>query len=228
MSFEHEDMLRNEIISQLKVAGELAWSRNPLPWGIPPFKSAWKAAWNILRLFPLAKRILVMRDACLRLMREAVLDADLTLLIPTLYGDQVLHVPRSALFGPDLVRRRALRIDPLPDGCKPFNGGVDLVVVPCLGFSPLSRYPYSLEMERVADTLDKLYDGRSITPAVSTEVPVVVMAADQQEVAGWPESALALYTADVVITPTRGIVLGSGEKRMLVRDNNASTNKEML
>ncbi|NLG00066.1 MAG: hypothetical protein GX565_07935 [Lentisphaerae bacterium] len=203
--FVNETALIAVIKARLKAAGELAWQRHPLPWTHPGFKSCPVAAARLLDACPGAGAALVMRDACLRHVRELVLIRGLTLAVPCRYGDSVYSIPASAVAG-----GRPLRLDPLPEGSVPYQGTVDLVVVACLAFSASERRLYTFECERTAFVLDELRQGLVNGWSLPADVPVVAVAADQQEVTAWPESAKGFVEADAVFTQTRTLILGSG------------------
>lgn len=207
-AFEHEDALTAEIRKRIKAAGEFKWQRYPLPWTHPSFKSCPKAARNLLHLFADAQVFLVMRDACLSPVGEAVLDLERTLVIPTRYGDGLLQMPGRALDSNLIRSGTPLRISTPPPGAKPYTGPVDVVVVACLAFNRFERRLHTFELERTAYVLEQLRDGGRL----GRGVPVVCIAADQQEVEGWPEWAQGFVEANVVVTPTRAIALGSGEE----------------
>ena len=198
--FANEDALAGVIRARLKAAGEQVWQRYPLPWTHPSFRSCADAAVRLLREFGDFRTVLVMRDACLRPLREHVLASGRTLVVPSRRGDAVIEIPASAA-------GRALRIDPLPQGSRPFTGSVDVVVVACLAFSASEPRLYTFELERTACVLDELrqglVNGWSLTPGT----PVVAVASDQQEVSGWPSYAQGLVEANAVFTQSRTIIL---------------------
>ena len=202
--FANETALISAVKAAMRDAGELAWQRHPLPWTHPAFKSCRVAAARLLDACPQACTFLVMRDACLRPLRELVLRRGLTLAVPCRYGDSVCSIPSSA------IASGVLRLDPLPEGSVPYQGAVDLVVVACLAFSASERRLYTFECERTAFVLDELRQGLVNGWSLPADVPVIAVAADQQEVTAWPESAKGFVEADAVFTQTRTLILGSG------------------
>ena len=204
--FEQEDAMTREVKARLKAAGQLVWQRHPLPWTHPSFKSCAVAAQRLLFDFDESKAILVMRDPCLRSVREAVLFEGRTLVVPSRYGDAVYSIPHSAIAG-----GTALRIDPLPLGSEPFNGAVDLVVVACLAFDPLQKRLYTFEDEKTAYVLDELRQGLESGWCLPDKVPIAAVAADEQQVSGWLGFAQGSVEADVVVTQSRTVILGTGE-----------------
>lgn len=206
--FAHEDALVQQIKHRLRDAGESVWQRYPLPWTHPSFKSCAKAAGNLLRLFAGARVFLIMRDACLAPVREAVLAQDRVLVIPSRHGNGLMEIPGRALVSNPMADRHGTHIDPPPPGSKPYVGPVDVVVVACLAFNRFERRLYTFELERTAYVLEQLRDAGRIPKSV----PVVCVAAHQQEVTDWPASAQGYVRADVVVTPTRVIALGTGEE----------------
>jgi len=205
--FAHEDNLIQKIKAKLKEAGESVWQRHPLPWSHPSFRSSPIAAQNLLRLFPNATAYLVMRDASLRAVREAVLRQAKTLVIPTRHGDSILKIPSNALS----MQGGVLPIDPPPNGTIPYTGTIDVVVVSCLAFSKHQRRLYTFE-DRTAHIIEELRDDLPSGWQLPASTPVVCVAADQQEVQEWPQSAQGCLEADLVVTPTRVIALGTGEE----------------
>ena len=202
--FVNETALITVIKARLKAAGELAWQRHPLPWAHPSFKSCPLAAARLLDACAGAATVLVMRDPCLRPVRELVLRRGLTLAVPCRYGDSVYSVPASAIAG-----GQPLRLDPMPLGSLPYLGPVDIVVVACLAFSATERRLYTFELERTAFILEQMREGFDGGWSLSSDVPVVAVASDQQQVLGWPESAKGYVEADAVFTQTRTLALGS-------------------
>jgi hypothetical protein len=201
--FEVEDAMTMEVKGRMKAAGELVWQRYPLPNQHPSFKSCPAAASRLLDAFDDVGSVLVMRDACLRHVREAALTRALTLAVPSRCGDAVFKIPASAIAG-----GRALRVDPLPQGSEPFIGDVGLVVVGCLAFDPLQRRLYTFEAESTAFVLDELKQGLVNGWTLPFDVPVASVASDQQQVSGWAGFARGLVEADVMVTPTRTLLLG--------------------
>jgi hypothetical protein len=200
--FANETALISAVKAVMRDAGELAWQRHPLPWTHPGFKSCRVAATRLLDACPQAGAFLVMRDACLRPVRELVLRRGLTLAVPSRYGGCVCRIPASA------IASGLLRLDPLPQGSMPYTGTVDVVVVACLAFSASTRRLYTFELERTAFTLDQLREGIGGGWSLPADVPVVAVASDQQQVLGWPESAKGYVEADAVFTQTRTLALG--------------------
>lgn len=202
--FVNETALITVVKGRLRDAGELAWQRHPLPWAHPSFRSCPVAAKRLLDACPGTGAVLIMRDPCLRPVRELVLRRGLTLVVPSRYGDAIYSVPASAIAG-----GQPLRLDPLPLGSVPYLGPVDIVVVACLAFSATERRLYTFELERTAFLLEQMREGFDGGWTLASDVPVVAVAADQQEVTAWPESAQGLVEADAVFTQTRTLVLGS-------------------
>jgi 5-formyltetrahydrofolate cyclo-ligase len=203
MNVNDEAALTASIKLKLKAAGEIIWQRYPLPWTHPSFKSCDKAALRLMAAIGDAKAVLVMRDSCLRPVRELVLKSGLKLIVPLRYATDVALIPSSA------VKCGALRLDPLPEGSEPYTGDVDVVVVACLAFNKSEKRLYTYEMERTAYAFEELKTGLQSGFKLSADVPVVAVCADEQEVEGWPSEAQGFVKADAVFTPTRDIVLGS-------------------
>lgn len=207
----NEAQYTNEITQRLRLAGELSWQRFPLPYSHPTFTSCPSVATHTISSLPQYTHYLVMRDPCLHAMRLAVLIHNLTLIIPTPTADNLISIPGNAIHCPTNASRPSLRINPAPPGSKPYFGPIDTVIVSCLAFNPLIRRLYTFEPEKTAHTLERLYDGLDSGFRLDRQVPVICLAADQQEVSDWPESALGYVSAHFVITPTRCIRLGTGE-----------------
>ena len=207
---DQQTILTQEIHQRLKAAGETVRQKHPLPWAHPSFRSAPQAARNLMSLFPTAQTFLVLRDPCLRHLREMVLDQGKRLVVPTRSGKVVYEIPGSALF--DLNGwRKALKVDPLPKGSTPYTGTVDIVLVACLGWDRHERYLYSYE-DRSACILEELTQGLPNGFQLPPGVPVVLMASDHQEVTGWPVAAQGAVWAGAVVTPTRFVLLGDGDE----------------
>ena len=197
-----------QVRSMLKQAGETVWARFPLATDFPRFRTAGLAATNALQLF--GGPLLVMRDPCLRPMREAVLRANGTLVIPERAGVELLEIPASALQIPQDGSSAVLRIETAPPGSKPYCGPVQAVVVGCHAFDPLRRRVYGMDTCRTEYLLGELRDGLQNGWALPANVPVVVLASDAQQVQGWGDQGLA-HEADFVVTSTRLIALGKGD-----------------
>jgi hypothetical protein len=210
--FQHEHERKAEILAKLSAAGERSWQRYPLPWQHPSFKSCTVAAQRLLDGFQDAWTFLVMRDACLRPVRDAVLARGKALVIPVRGSTRLVLVPGKAPGCPAGTRLGLEGSDMAPTVPVAFTGTVGVVVVSCLAFSRHERRLYSFELEKTAWLLDELRQGREDGWRLPDGVPIVCIAADQQEVTGWPESAMGLYEADMVVTQSRTILLGTGEE----------------
>ena len=200
---DDEARLTASIKLKLKEAGELSWQRYPLPHTHPSFKSCAIAAARLLQEIEGAKAILVMRDACLRPVRELILKSGLNLIIPNKSGTGVGLIPQQAMAD------GVLRIDPPPPGTTPYTGAIDVVVVACLAFCKSERRLYTYESEHTAYILDELRQGLESGFKLKPNVPVVAVCADQQQVEGWPSEAQGFVEAGAVVTPTRTLILGS-------------------
>jgi hypothetical protein len=210
--FAHEDSFAQEIRRRLQATGQAVWQRYPLPWSHPSFRSCLQAAENLLELLPDANTFLVMRDACLAPVRVTVLLAGKVLVVPTRHGDGLLEVPPEALRYHTKGRQPVLRIEPPPPGAQAFNGTVDVVVVACLAYDPLEPRLYTFELEHTAYVLDTLRDGLPNGWRLPAGVPIVAVAADEQQVQDWPPWAQGYVEAKAVVTQSRVIELGSGEE----------------
>jgi 5-formyltetrahydrofolate cyclo-ligase len=197
-----ETALTASIKLKLKEAGELKWQRYPLPHTHPSFKSCAIAATRLLQEIEGAKAILVMRDVCLRPVRELILKSGLNLIIPNRYGTGIGLIPQHAMAD------GVLRIDPPPPGTTPYTGDIDVVIVGCLAFNRAEKRLYTYEAEHTASVLDELRQGLDSGFTLNSNVPVVAVCADQQQVEGWPSSAQGFVEAGAVVTPTRTLVLG--------------------
>lgn len=198
------------IAGRLKQAGEWLYSRGRVDH--PCFKSARVAAENLLRLLLATAPLLVMRDQCLRPLREFLLELDRPLLCLNKLGDCPYRIPRSALYTPDGRRVvAALRVEPLPYGAEPYVGAVGAVIVGCLAFDPHSRRLYSFDGDRTAAVLDEMLEGLASGFRLRPDTPVIALAHDCQEVTDWPDAAFGFVQADLVVTPTRAVMLGTGE-----------------
>ncbi len=198
----------DEIQRRLKRAGEWRFARGRPDH--PPFKGAERDAQRLLQAMPDAQKLLVMRDAVLRPVREAVLDAGRTLVVPDSEGKKVWIIPQAVMLDRQ-GKRIPLRIDPMPRCALAYNGSIDAVVVGCLGFSPTNPYLYSFDTDRTAGVLDSLRDGTENGFHLG-DVPVIAVAADCQQVDNWPDVARSYVRADLVITPTRLVQLRMPEK----------------
>lgn len=205
----NESDLLLHIKSSLRQAGDSQWARYPLPTDFPAFRSSGQAARNALGLFE--GPWLVMRDPCLRVMREAVLLAGRTLVIPTLGARDLTSVESSSLR--DTGTSAVLGITRIPAGSR-YRGEVGVVVVACHAFDPMKRRVYGLDTCRTERFLQDLYeDGLCDGYKLNPQVPVVVLASDAQQVSGWGDQWLA-HPADLVVTSTRIIRLGTGEQEL--------------
>jgi 5-formyltetrahydrofolate cyclo-ligase len=204
-----EPRLLREMDKRMKKTGEWKYTKWPRP-DHPPFRGAACAATRLLDLLGPGVRILCMRDQCLGPLRELALVHGYTLLIPSKDGQMVYRIPENALQGVSLSRSIPLRVEPLPPGTRRYSGGVDVVVVGCLGFDARRPRLYSYDMDRTAGILEGLREGTANGFRLAEDVPVVCLAADCQEVRDWPDDALGYVRAAAVVTPTRTVVLGEG------------------
>jgi hypothetical protein len=216
--FADENQLVQAVQAKLKAAGESEWQRYPRDTEHPGFRSCRLAALNLLRVFSAARVVLVMRDPCLRAVREQVLLGDRRLVIPSRHGDGLLEVPPEALICHTDGGQAVLRITPTPPGSLAFSADVDLVVVSCLAFDPYEKrlYTFGTQTDFI---VTELSDGLASGWRLPVAIPVVCIASDQQQVTAWPSSALGLVAADLVVTATRLIALGSGEQVGLDADS---------
>ncbi len=154
------------------------------------------------------RAVATLRDQSLRPLREAILDRNLTLLVPGQSGDKLYRIPRSALY-PTGVRAAALRISPIPSDAELYEGPVDAIVVGCLGFSPERRCTFDLDFGRSKRTVESIRSAHAPVSAsgLYTSIPVIALAADCQQVE-WPGEAESYVRVDVVVTATRIIQLG--------------------
>jgi hypothetical protein len=162
--------------------------------------------------------VLVMRDQCLFHTRVGVLATGRTLLVPDELGQDIYRIPRSALrYGPPGSPKPILRIDPLPPGSEVWRGRVDIIVVGCTAWSRDRRQLWSLDWDNTAATLEELgpceREWNDTSWFIPGDVPVVCLAADEQEIhldvdEAWPAWA-AGHCADAVITPTQTVILGA-------------------
>jgi hypothetical protein len=196
-----------QLTLQLKEAGEWVWTRG---WqkDPPSFKSIRAACQRLLKAYPEATTILTMRHAMLRILREVVLERGLNLIVPVKDSSKVFQIPRSALFDASGVRiRDTLAIHPPPPGSEIYTGPVDLIVTGCLGFNPQERRLYSLDNDKGAYLLEE-WRGGLLNGFRIPRCDVVAIAADQQQVSGWPACMRSFLQADYVYTPTRVVQLG--------------------
>lgn len=200
--------LRDDMDAILKRHKEWVYWRWPRP-DHPTFRSAPKAAQLLLDAIGPEARILCMRDRCLRPVRELALERGNALMVPSRDGNMVYTLPQSAIYSRG-GQRRPLHIEPLPEGSRRYNGQVDVVVVGCLAWNRFEARLYSYDTERTASILIGLYEGLRNGFRLAPSVPVLCVAADCQEVAGWPDSALGYVEATGVVTPTRIVALGDG------------------
>jgi len=204
-----EREMLDQIRTQLKTAGETVWARYPLSTDFPCFKSATLAARNVLKLFPAFRRWLVMRDPCLRHVREEVLHQGYDLIIPPENGLTPLLIPSAALPLTPGGRSGSLRITPAPSGSSPYSGPVDIILVGCHAFDPKLKRVYALDTCRTERLLVEYRDGLDDGWQVDGSVPVIAVASDAQQVDGWPTDAGLGHEVHAVVTSTRFIEMGS-------------------
>jgi hypothetical protein len=191
-----ESMLTQQVQAQMRRAGVLAYQRHPLPGQHPSFKTAAKAALNLLSLLTSPRNILVMRDASLGPVREAILDSPHHLLIPDSHNPVIFELgPENRSRSRFNDHRIVLRIDPLSPGARPASGPPQIILVAFLGFDPDRGAVYSFDQARTAETLDRLQDIPGMLNA-----PVIGIGSDAQQVIGWPDWARAEYRVDLVVT----------------------------
>lgn len=212
MAYVFHDPLCWQIFYRLVQADESVPQGDESPWSHPRFRSCKQAALNLLRIYPDAQHICVMPDDCLAHMRMETLLAGRTLIVPAHDGTRVVSIPKTAL---QQMRggQHALYIDDLLKAGPAYVGPVDVIVVACLAFNASMRRVYSFEYTRTKTVIESLRGGQIVTPAVGANAPVILVSSDAQEVSGWPDYALGAHEADVVVTATRAIVLGSGAAR---------------
>ena len=200
--------LRDLIDQQLKAAGDWKYTRYPRP-DCPPFKQAPSAARRLLDDCEHRgiRRLLVLRDQCLREVREECLRRNLTLVVPAKDGSCACRIPRQAFLddrtGTPITP--ALRIDPFPTGSQPYRGPVDVVVVGCAAFNPCRRRVCILDCDRTAYVVEQLQEdgGIELTGALRMTV-----ASDAQQLDDWPRWTDLNVVVDWIFTPTRGIKTG--------------------
>jgi 5-formyltetrahydrofolate cyclo-ligase len=206
-----ERAVRVVVHERLKRAGEWLYARGRCDH--PPFRSAPVAAANLLGLLPAGLPLLVLRDPVLRPLRELALEQGYPLVLPDKSGGCVYRVPRTALFAADGRRLvAALRIDPLPFGSEVYSAPVGAVVVGCLSFDPRLRRLCSFDSDRTAAVLDGLRDGLASGFTLAPNTLVIALAHDCQLIENMPSCAFGFTEADLVVTPTRVFLLGSGEQ----------------
>lgn len=203
----------DEINRRLKASGQRiftrGWQQDP-----PNFKGVRAASERLLAAFPDARTYLVMRYAVLRVLRELILERDLGLVVPCKCGSDVFRIPRGALFDLNGVRtHESLAIHPPPAGSTICSGPVDVVVTGCLGFNPNERRLYALDDERGAYLVDEWREGLPNGFRLTPDTPVVAVAADEQQVQGWPACARSFLRAEQVFTPGRTVRLGRSDPK---------------
>ena len=197
--------LAERVRAQMKEKGDLQWQRNPLPTTFPCFKTAGVAAERLMQGFD-CQRWLVMRDQSLRQVREAVLRCGRLLVIPPRADGVPIRIPLHALRNREGQLVQHLVIDPLPAGSEPYCEGVDIVVVGCHAFDPQCERLMALDSGRTASLLDDYADGLAEGFRLGRMVPIICVAADSQQVTGWPKSAQG-HRAHMVVTATQTIEL---------------------
>lgn len=209
MDDEIERACFEQINRRLKEAREwvrtVGWQKDP-----PNFKSVRLAYERLFAAYPAARTILTMRFAMLRVLRELALERGCQVLFPVDGGSEVFQVPRSALF--DAAGRKlrdSLPLNPTPPGSTIYAGPVDLVVTGCLAFNPRERRLYTSPNESSGFILEDWREGLPNGFHLPRHVPVVAIAADQQEVSDWPPLMQSFMQADYIFTPTRTVRLGN-------------------
>jgi hypothetical protein len=218
-----ERALISPIWERLKAAGQIRYSR-----GFPPhpaFKGIDAAARRLLGHLSPDHVILSMRDQCLLPFLRLAIEAGCRATIPDKAGRCIYRIPPSSLHheAPGGLPK-ALRLHPLPFGAEIWRGRIDLVVVACTAWSAGRPRLWTLDLGLTASTLELLRDGfpsytiplpgvvdaKPYSWRLEPGVPVVCLAADEQEVPpdSWP-SRMAGHAADVVVTPTRTVILGN-------------------
>lgn len=213
MNYPTDEKLYDDIRKRLRSTGESVYQRYPNLLDPPGIRSAGACAQQLLNLFPDASSILVERHAGLRPVREAVLHAGRTLLVPDTSGSTVYHIPPDAI-GSDGV----LRIQPLPKCAVPYTGAVDLVALGCYAFTPGESYLWDLGAEKNAWRFERMEDGLDNGFVLPDTVIRVAIAADCQELepGEWPEEKRSLHMrVHAVVTPTRVIDMHTGESELL-------------
>lgn len=225
MKYDIEDRaLLSPIWQRLKAAGQIRYQR-----GFPPhpgFKDMKLAADRLLGLCKPEHVLLSMRDQCLLPFIDRALVREYSLLIPDRPGRVLYRLPsRSGHHEAPGALPAPLRLHPLPFGSVVWRGRVDLIVVACTAWSASRRQLWTLDLGLTASVLAGLHEGfEDHAPPVlgpgmdrnapvwklSESSPVVCLAADEQEIPpdSWP-ARMAGHAADVVVTPTRTVILGN-------------------
>ena len=86
-------------------------------------------------------------------------------------------------------------IQPPPIGSTNYTGPVDVVVTGCLGFNPTERRLYLLDNEAGAYLLEEWREGLSNSFQLSPHTPLVAIAADEQQITGWPACLRSFLSA---------------------------------
>ena len=94
-----------------------------------------------------------------------------------------------------------------------------MAAVGCLAFDPICRRLVSFDADRTVSILSDLRDGLASGFRLLPDTLVVALAADCQQIEDWPDQAFGFAEADLVITPTRAVVLGTGETREITHEH---------
>ncbi len=84
------------------------------------------------------------------------------------------------------------------------------MVLACLAFEFGQRRLFGFDTDRTAGIVEELQSGLNRFN-LSRRTPFVAMAADCQQVQGWPAWSMSCVEADAVVTPTRILDLDSGK-----------------
>ena len=158
----------------------------------PPFRRSLQAARRLLGALPAMHRILVMPWPALEPLRREILAQGRVLLVPNDDGTVVFEM------------RDAER--PNSFNCSAYAGPVDLAVIGCLAFEEHQPRVYALDNEAQALIIENVQEPE-VGLQIAAELPVVVLAADAQQVQHWPAYALSAARAHLAVTATREIAL---------------------
>jgi hypothetical protein len=159
-----ERVLRDQIHSQLKAAGQYRFARGYPPH--PPCKDMEQAAEQLLGRLEPDQVILSMRDQCLLPFIRLAMSRGHQVVIPDKDAREVYGLPRSEPVNPDGTPKK-IKLHPLPHGKFVWRSHVDVVVVACTAWSAGQRALWTVDGLHTAAVLDSLYEGvRTVGGAV--------------------------------------------------------------
>jgi hypothetical protein len=185
--------LKSEVESRMDAAHELPNRSGRRLWPYPPFRSAHKAARNLIDAFGAFNHWLVMPWPNLAPLRAELLKRNKTVIVPDRDGSVAMEMTGN---GRGLVPT-----------FKPYRGPVDAVVIACTAFDPAFVEPYAFDNDTQAALLENVMEPEIGLLPVHGGLIKLCLASDAQRVEHWPRLARGGIQTHLIFTSTQVIPL---------------------